>query len=331
MLFRRFFRLNSKLFVDSLRQEIRLFRQQSSNSASDNDFYRRKLKIFKSKPLLSVNSARQLLESSIRNRIVVLDTVFQADNNTAAFEEEHLPGAQHFYINEVVHKTDTKVRNLVHPLVFQDYARQLGIKNDSLVLLYDHGEVDKAILSATYTHWLFQVYGIEQVGIMNGGLNIWKQHGFPVESGPSKSPKNANGETNPEDLFFATWNPREVVSLPDIAELRDSHRFLDARIKAHYEGTDKPGTAKIAGRLQGAINIPTSEFIDDSGCIIEGDEINNLIDKHLGGHRSVIAYCNTAFQSSGLHFVLKNAGLKSRNYDGSWVEFSHLGDDELKH
>ena len=53
---------------------------------------------------------------------------------------------------------------------FQKEARNLGINNDSAIVVYD----DKGIYSSARVWWLFKAFGYKNVAVLNGGFPEWK-------------------------------------------------------------------------------------------------------------------------------------------------------------
>lgn len=128
-----------------------------------------------------------------RYKICLLDTAYFNDDAPALFRKQHIKvrplplppsfldhstvrsqTARHFDIERILDPLTTKRRNLVHPLVFQvppapslapslergalqSYVRGLGVDRDCLVVLYDHGESETALMTATFVWWAFKV------------------------------------------------------------------------------------------------------------------------------------------------------------------------------
>ena len=60
---------------------------------------------------------------------------------------------------------------------FQDFARRLGIDNDSQVVVYDEK------YDATRLWWMFYLYGKTDVRVLDGGYQGWKAAGYDTALG----------------------------------------------------------------------------------------------------------------------------------------------------
>ena len=52
---------------------------------------------------------------------------------------------------------------------FQTKARELGINNDSVIVVFD----DRGIYSAPRAWWMFRLFGKTDVAVLDGGLPKW--------------------------------------------------------------------------------------------------------------------------------------------------------------
>lgn len=65
---------------------------------------------------------------------------------------------------------------------------QLGICNDSHVVVYDNNE-KFGMFSAARVWWVFRAMGHEMVSILDGGLPKWKEADGETENGPFREPE----------------------------------------------------------------------------------------------------------------------------------------------
>lgn len=84
------------------------------------------------------------------------------------FERGHIPGAQ----NVVWHTdlVDTVKRDVASKEKFQDLVKKLGINQDSTVVLYG----DNNNWFAAWGAWVFDVYGVKNVKLLDGGRKKWE-------------------------------------------------------------------------------------------------------------------------------------------------------------
>ena len=76
---------------------------------------------------------------------------------------------------------------------FQDFARGLGIDDDSHVVVYDEK------YDATSLWWAFFLYGKTDVRVLDGGFTAWKAAGYEADSSRSRGKgagwRSASGST----------------------------------------------------------------------------------------------------------------------------------------
>ncbi len=258
-------------------------------------------------------------------KVCLFDTAYLTSNYHGAYNSEHIIGSQHFDIEKVVNRTRTKRRELVHPLEFQKYVRMLGVDNNCHVLLYDHGETRNSLISASYVWWLFKVYGHQSVSIMNGGLKLWKAKNFEVTQAVTFRP--------PEGNFLAEWDPNWIITYGDVLRNFQREKFVlvDSRNATDFQGITKSIFAARAGRIKGAVNVPTNTLLNPDGSLKQVPELRRLFNNYgLRRNRPIIVYCNTALQSSALYLSLVQCDFDAVLYDGSWVEWSFLAPEEYK-
>jgi thiosulfate/3-mercaptopyruvate sulfurtransferase len=103
---------------------------------------------------------------------------------------------------------------------FQDFARGLGIDNDSRVVVYDEK------YDATSIWWAFFLYGKTDVRVLDGGYPAWKAAGYTTESSLSGA-RPARVGTFVARQHGAAW----LASMEDVrrAQAASDVRVWDAR------------------------------------------------------------------------------------------------------
>lgn len=264
-------------------------------------------------------------------KICILDTAFLADNYKELYTKEHIPGARHFDIAQILKTLPDGTAQLAHPLEFQSYARSLGIDNDCHVIAYDHSEQSNSVVTATFVWWLFKLYGFTRVTVMNGGLKEWKKFtanepSFQPISGPAKAVQQG-------DLKAGWLGPKWIITYPDVlAKVKDRKtQIVDSRNPNEYSGVIKPSDAKESGRIKYAVNVPTSDIINDEGGLKTLTEIKEFFsNKKVDPAQPAIAYDNSALMASALYFSMNQAGYEVRLYDGGWKEWAEKAPVEYK-
>ena len=209
---------------------------------------------------------------------------------------------------------------------FQAFARSHGIDDDTTVVIVDRK------YDATRLWWLFVLFGKRNVCVLDGGYKAWVAGGWPLTlEEPSLGARLGTWTAaEPDRRLVATRE--EVLRL----ERRPSARLWDVRTVEEFRGAlTLPGAAR-GGRIPWAsARLDWDLFRAADGTWLSAADIEELALAHLGARPSDEAvntfYCQSAVRTTQLIFGLHRAGwpLETlRNYDGSWVEWSHLAKDD---
>lgn len=144
------------------------------------------------------------------------------------YQERHVPGASFFDIEECRDTASPYEMMLPSEAHFGDYVGNLGISNDTHVVVYDGDDLGS--FYAPRVWWMFRVFGHRTVSVLNGGFRNWLKEGHPVTSEPSR-PEPA--------VFKATLNRSLLKTYEQVLENLQSKRFqmVDSRAQGRYLGT----------------------------------------------------------------------------------------------
>lgn len=170
-----------------------------------------------------------------------------------AYEEAHIPGA--IFVDLDRDLSAPPGLNGRHPLPDpEDFAKtlaRLGIGPDDEVVAYD----DEGGAIAARLWWMLHAIGHAGARILDGGIQAWVAAGHPLET-ESNDPESV---TYPAPSGF-----RGVVTIEDL----ERRTLVDARAEERYRGETEPVDPK-AGHIPGALNLPHSGNLDDSGTFLE--------------------------------------------------------------
>ena len=96
--------------------------------------------------------------------------------------KSHIPNSQFFDIEEISDKSSDLPHMLPSSHFFENFAKNFGICDDSLIVLYDRSP----LLSSARAWWMFRYFGHKNVSVLDGGFIKWIKEGGSVESGKSK-------------------------------------------------------------------------------------------------------------------------------------------------
>ena len=90
-------------------------------------------------------------------------------------------------------------------------------------------------MGACRAYWMFKVFGINNVSILDGTFAKWKAEGFPIETGnPAWRPRN----NRTEEEFEFTFNQHLVTDMNQVLSFlkENSHSIIDARAADRFTG-----------------------------------------------------------------------------------------------
>ena len=228
---------------------------------------------------------------------------------------EHIPGALH-----APRKAYTGQAGMaVNRERFQEFARGIGIDNDSTVIVYDEA------YDAARLWWIFRLYGKPDVRVLDGGLDAWKDAGYAIERGPGRSAgRTGNFVAAPA---LAAW----TAGMADVYQGRSNAgtQVWDAREIVEWDGSKRIGGLP-AGRIDWAQYIGWKDFRRSAeGRPSEfrtAAEIDALLTQSgfEPGHDHIF-YCHSGVRAATPLFALYLMGFPVERlhlYDGSWIEWS---------
>jgi len=246
--------------------------------------------------------------------------IVEVDEQPLLYRLGHIPGA---------HGIDWRA-DLQHPFVRdipdEDAVgrlwRRLGIDRDSIVVLYG----DKNNWYACFGFWLFWLYGLRNLHILDGGRPLWVSQNLPM--------------TRDEPFAVAVRPPRPRLTgsmragfWHVLATRGAGAQLIDVRSPEEYRGEllTEPGypeeAAQRPGHIPGAVNVPWALATQLDGRFKPAHELLVLYGAlGIRADRPTITYCRIGERSAHTWFVLHALlGFADvRNYDGSWTEWGSI-------
>ena len=248
--------------------------------------------------------------------------LLESNEDLLLYDTGHIPGA--VKIDWVTDLNDATMRDYLNPEAMQQLIRAKGINDGMTVVFYG----DRNNWWATYALWVFRLFGIERVRIMDGGRQRWAAEGRPlVTDVPTVPPGNlAVGERRDAPVRAL----REEV----LAHVHAGRKLVDVRSPEEYRGErlhmpDYPNEGAMrGGHIPGARSVPWARAIDpETSMFRTAAELKAIYETEQGltGADDVVVYCRIGERSSHTWFVLTYLlGYPGvRNYDGSWTEWGN--------
>lgn len=270
-------------------------------------------------PLRGVIDASALKARLGERNIVVLDirSGETREAGRATFGAAHIPGAVH---GDYAHASWRLPREKVsvylpEPAQFEALAGDLGISNESDVVVVHEGTDATSFGAAARVYWTFKTMGHSSVAILDGGFRAWQQAGYPVESGAGKAAQAT--------IYEAKLVPGLRAKLEDVLSAQARNvSLIDSRPESFFSGTEKHKGVAASGHIPGAINVPHHSAIGPDFRLKDRTSLAKAFAP--AGDGAAITYCNTGHWAATDWFVLSEI-LGRRDvklYDGSMLEYA---------
>lgn len=251
--------------------------------------------------------------------LVVLDVRSAIDGGGAkAYLEAHIPGSVHSDYDQggwrvTVHNVPFMLPTI---LEIQNLIGNLGIDENSHVVVVPAGVHVTDFGSAARVYWTLKVAGVPNVSILDGGIAAWTQARLPVES-------RAHAPT-PKTLFVDS-DESQLAKLSDVEKIEQSGgaTLIDARPAPFFSGKEKAPKVAAYGHIPGALNLDSEEFYDSKTNRLKPKaELAAIASRLPAG--PLVSYCNTGHWSATdwfvLHELLGRRDIKV--YAGSMIEWA---------
>jgi thiosulfate/3-mercaptopyruvate sulfurtransferase len=246
--------------------------------------------------------------------------VIEVDEDTAAYERGHIPGALALHWRDELQSHDS--RDVVAQEGFEALMGARGIDENTEVILYGGNNN----WFAAYGFWYFRLYGHEKVRLMDGGRKKWELEQRPLTTDvPTPSPRTYKAKPANRAIRAMRDEVIEQVSKTPMIDVRSPEEYSGVLAAPAHLPQEQ---AQRNGHIPGAINIPWSRAANEDGTFRTADELRALYLEQagLGVDGPAIAYCRIGERSSYTWVVLHELlGIgKAKNYDGSWTEYGSL-------
>lgn len=245
----------------------------------------------------------------------------ESNEDALLYATGHIPGAVN--IDWQADLNDPLMRDYLNAEQFAALLGRHGISPDTTVVFYG----DKNNWWATYSFWVFQLFGHTNARILNGGRAKWIEEGRELTTDVPAYPAAAYPVPARDDSRIRAF--REEV----LAHVQTGGKLVDVRSPGEYSGQllhmpNYPQEGALrGGHIPGAKNVPWATAANPDGTFKSADELRSIYEQGQGLNPAdaVVAYCRIGERSSHTWFVLTYLlGYPNvRNYDGSWTEWGN--------
>ncbi len=264
-------------------------------------------------------SVKWLKENLDNEKLIILDTSIKPVVDKTSGQEENeevIPNSRKFDLNNVF---SDKSNSLPHTLPkrseFIKGMQELGISNDSIIVLYDN----RGIYSSPRVLFMIRELGHKQVYLLDGGLIEWKRKGNEIVSYDRKFYIQGDFGERFKETFFC--DIKKVLN----SFLKSSYRIIDARSQNRFYGLEnEPRDNVKLGHIPNAINIPFASVLHNNKYKTK-EELIIMFRKLVENDAKIILYCGSGVTSCILALALELADYKHfKIYDGSWSEWANM-------
>jgi thiosulfate/3-mercaptopyruvate sulfurtransferase len=266
-----------------------------------------------SSKLNPVVSVKWLHENINAENLIILDGTI---NKTFDVSQNQIPNARLFDIKKKFSNTaDPFPSAFPSAEQFQKEARNLGINNDSTIVVYD----DKGIYSSARVWWLFKAFGYNNVAVLNGGFPSWLKAGYRTEPMKTYQGKKGNFTVYYQPEFMTFFNRIKEASM------NKTHTIIDARSTGRFNcEIAEPREGLRMGTIPSSVNLPFTDLLDD-GVLKPKVELEKLFYMLADKSDAVIFSCGSGITACVLALGATISGYKNISvYDGSWTEWGSL-------
>ena len=247
---------------------------------------------------------------------VILECAWGELEFDPAYTEAHVPGAVHMntdYIEEEVYW------NIRTGAEIEAVCAQYGITKDTCVIVYADSGVNSADDRVAFAMlWA----GVENVKVLDGGMEAWVAAGYETESGENApeataEPFGCDVPAHPEYIL----SPEEVQ---DKLANDDNFRLVAIRSWAEFTG-ETSGYSYIpkAGEPKGAIwghDTDDGSYNNEDGTVVDVDILAGYLAESGASMDNELAfYCGTGWRATMPFLLAYEEGYTNiALYDGGW-------------
>jgi len=212
-----------------------------------------------------------------------------------AYTDGHIPGAVHMNTDYVESDEFWNIRSADE---ITELMKKYGITKDTTVITYGNTpEIAADDRVATALLWA----GVENVKVLNGGIDAWKKAGYELETTVNE-PK----ATDKEFGVKIPAHPEYILSIDEVKDkLKNDKNFklVSIRSRDEFEGkTSGYGYIDRAGEPLGAIwghDTDDGSYNNTDGTVVGIDKVNEYL-KESGAStdNEVSYYCGTGWGAS---------------------------------
>lgn len=272
--------------------------------------------LFASEPFISAEKLNTLLP---QGKIVILDVGTKEDYLTKG----HISGAVNTKISEW--RMPVEKHFLMRPeSELVKTISELGIDNDTLVVLYGHNQ-PKEMMQTGYIALTLKTLGHENVTLLNGGFAEW--------TFDSSRPVFHQNETNKPGVFKAAKKENIIVDRAYVLKNLNKIPMIEARPPQFYYGMDQSDGVKRKGHIAGGTSYFWKNSFEADETVKSKEELKEVLinGMELDPSKEMMVYCTGGLEASMNWYILTQVlNFKDvKIYDASMKEWGNRDDTPM--
>ncbi|MBG9986369.1 sulfurtransferase [Facklamia sp. DSM 111018] len=264
------------------------------------------------------------------SNLVILDMPYgmneyikEDDNEKREYNNEHIPRA--IKIDKEELQGEDSDLNLYEADKLKDVFLKKGIDCKTLLVVYSDGIIASSRV-ALAAYWL----GVDNVKILLGGINSWKNAGFEVTAEiKSIVPKTDFGCKVPRRPEFLISTPAEVIKEQSenpnfvLANIRSWEEYIGTKSGYPYiKGTGSPLGSVYAKASTDRVNV--EYILSEEGNFCDLDQLfTEWKQWGITKDKEVALFCGAGWRAAAIFFILKENGWANiKVYDGGWYQWT---------
>jgi len=268
---------------------------------------------------------KSVITSSELYNIVTYDNLIIVDANSGAngkehYNNQHIRNAIHIDLNtELAEIKGNAANGGRHPLPpiehFSQTLGRKGITKESHIVVYDN---NKSANAAARFWWMMRAVGHEKIQVLDATIDEIESAGIPVT--------NQVTIIEPTEPYPINQWRLPIIDMDTAGKFASESGYclIDVRDSYRYKGESEP-IDLIAGHIPGAINIPFSENLDNTGHFLSSEVLHKKYQSLFQefSEDKIAIHCGSGVTACHTILAMDYAGLPIPNlYVGSWSEWS---------
>jgi thiosulfate/3-mercaptopyruvate sulfurtransferase len=194
----------------------------------------------------------------------------------------------------------------------------LGISDDSRVIVYGAKDWISPPTRAIFT---FLYAGLENVSMLDGGLDAWKKENREVTDVVQPASEGKLSPLKLKPILADAAFVQAHATAPGFV-------VIDARNASFYDGVQEGGGMQhhMPGHIPGAKNVPYDQVNGDDLKLKPAAELEAIFAKAgVKPGDTVIGYCHVGQQATAMLFAARSLGHPVLLYDGSYEDWARRG------